>query len=86
MATETQQNATQCGTARHSKHTAPYEVRPVNGLVLFILHTALRLYFFLCGVRVKTVNRVGTPEKPAIVLCNHGSFIDFIFAAALLGE
>ena len=86
MATETRHNATQRGTARRPRHTAPYEVRPVNGLVLFIVHTALRLYFFLCGVRVKTVNRVGTPEKHAIVLCNHGSFIDFIFAAALLGK
>ena len=56
----------------------------VNRFVLGILYFCLRLYYFLCGVRVKAVNKVGAPERPAIVLCNHGSFIDFIFAATLL--
>ena len=46
--------------------------------------TAAILYLFFCGVRLKTVNKVGKPEQPSIVLCNHGSFIDFIYAAALL--
>ena len=66
--------------------TAPYEVRPVNSLVLWIVYAGLRLYFFFCGIRIKAVNRVGKPEQPAIVLCNHGSFIDFLFCAALLGK
>ena len=60
------------------------KVRDVNGFVLGIVYYAMRIWFFLCGVRVKTVNRVGTLEKPSIILCNHGSFIDFIYAAALL--
>lgn len=59
-------------------------VQPVNKAVLGVALCALRLWCFLCGVRVKTVNRVGTPEGPAIILCNHGSFVDFIFAATLL--
>ena len=66
--------------------TAPYEVRPVNSLVLWIVYAGLRLYFFFCGIRIKAVNRVGKPKQPAIVLCNHGSFIDFLFCAALLGK
>ena len=41
---------------------------------------------FLCGVRLKTTNKVGRPETPSIVLCNHGSAIDFVCAAALLGK
>ena len=59
-------------------------VQQTNGFVLGIIYVALRFYYFLCGVRIKAVNKVGTPEKPAIILCNHGSFIDFIFAAKLL--
>ena len=67
------------------KKAAPKNrVRPVNGFVMTVLYYGVRLYLLLCGVRVKTVNKVGKPESPSIVLCNHGSFIDFIYAAALL--
>ena len=70
---------------RKKAHAKPGKtVRKPNGLVLGIVYSALRLYYFLCGVRVKTVNKVGKPESPSIILCNHGSFIDFIYAAALL--
>ena len=30
------------------------------------------------------MNKIGKPEAPSIILCNHGSFLDFIYAAALL--
>ncbi len=59
-------------------------VRPANTFVLTVVYYAARVYLFLCGVRLKTVNKIGKPEAPSIVLCNHGSFIDFIYAAALL--
>ena len=70
--------------AKENKKPVKNGVQPVNGFVLGIVYAVLRLYFFLCGVRVKTVNKVGAPEKPSIILCNHGSFVDFIFAATLL--
>ena len=60
------------------------KVRPVNGFVMEVVYQAVRLFYSLCGVRIKAVNKVGTPQTPAIVLCNHGSFVDFIYAAALL--
>ena len=60
------------------------KVEPVNGFLMTVLYYGVRFYLFLCGVRVKTVNKIGKPESPSIVLCNHGSFIDFIYAAALL--
>ena len=60
------------------------KVQPVNGFMVTVLYYAVRIYFFLCGIRVKTTNKVGKPETPSIVLCNHGSFIDFIYAAALI--
>ncbi|MBO5892276.1 MAG: VTT domain-containing protein [Oscillospiraceae bacterium] len=67
-------------------HSAAKTVKAphVNGFAWRILYFFLRIYFFLCGVRVKSVNKVGKPENPAVVLCNHGSFIDFIFAGSLL--
>lgn len=67
-----------------NKSTARKKVRKPNGFVLFLLYFAFKFYFFLCGVRVKAVNKIGVPKTPAIILCNHGSFIDFIYAAALL--
>ncbi len=66
------------------KNTPKNKVRNVNGFLMTVLYSAVRAYLFLCGVRVKTVNKIGKPEAPSIVLCNHGSFIDFIYAAILL--
>lgn len=66
------------------KKTSKNAVQEVNGFLMNVLYFGVRLYLFLCGVKVKTVNKIGKPEEPSIVLCNHGSFIDFIYAAALL--
>ena len=70
--------------AERHKPGSKTRVRKVNTFVMNVLYCAIRAYLFLCGVKVKTTNKVGKPEAPAIVLCNHGSFIDFIYAAALL--
>ena len=60
-------------------------VRKENGLLLTVLYSALRVYYFFRGLRVRKINKLeGHPEKPAIVLCNHGSFIDFVYAEAML--
>ena len=72
------------GFAAKSKKSSKNKVQPVNAFVMNTLYFGIRLYLFLCGIHIKTVNRVGTPKSPAIVLCNHGSFVDFIYAAALL--
>ncbi len=60
------------------------KVRDVNGPVLALVYHTLRLWYTLCGIRIKAVNKVGRPESPSIILCNHGSFMDFIYAAALV--
>lgn len=60
------------------------KVQKANSFVLGVVYYGIRIYCFLCGVRVKTVNKVGKLQKPSIVLCNHGSFVDFIFLAPLL--
>lgn len=70
--------------AEKTKGTSRNKVQKVNGFIMSILYFTFRFYYFLCGVHVKAVNKVGKLPEPAIVLCNHGSFIDFIFAATLL--
>lgn len=50
-----------------------------------ILYGGMRAYYWVCGLRIHGVNKLGKqPEGPGIVLCNHGSFIDFIYAEMLL--
>ena len=70
--------------AEKKNEKSKVKVQKVNGFLMSFLYFGARLYLQLCGVRVKTVNKVGKLTEPCIVLCNHGSFIDFIYAAALL--
>ena len=60
------------------------KVQPVNGFVMTVVYWGVRFWLFLCGVRIKAVNKIGKPNNPSIILCNHGSFMDFIYAAALM--
>lgn len=70
---------------RESESKRGVTVQKANGFVLNVTYGAMRLYLLACGIKLRTTNRCGKlPEKPSIVLCNHGSFIDFIYAAAIL--
>lgn len=76
-------------TADAKEPKQPYSskttVQKPNRFLFTTLYGALRVFFFCKGIRLKKKNSCGhLPEGPAIVLCNHGSFIDFIYAAALL--
>ena len=66
------------------KEQTKHKVQDVNRVLFDLLYGGVRVYLALCGVRLKTTDRVGEVKAPSIVLCNHGSFIDFIYAAALL--
>ena len=59
-------------------------VQKVNGFVFGVAYSLIRIYCWLCGVHVRITDKVGEPERPSVILCNHGSFIDFVYAAALL--
>lgn len=60
-------------------------VKDCSPVLLSILCVGLRVYFFLCGVRISSVVKCEKPLKsPSIVLCNHGSFFDFYYAGRLL--
>lgn len=54
-----------------------------NGVILSTFLFFLR-FVFDAKVKVKLKNNVGKLERPALVLCNHGSFIDFIYAERML--
>ena len=59
-------------------------VRKYSSLKLLVPYIVSRIVFFIKGVRVKYTNKVGNIDTPSIVLCNHGSFIDFAYAGTLL--
>lgn len=60
-------------------------VRETNVPLHTVLYGLVRAYFFLCGVKMKDAVQGGKPiEGPAIVLCNHGSFVDFVFAGSMM--
>ena len=74
-----------------TKEKEPYSskstVRSYSKIKLDIAYVISRIIFFFKGIRVKYTSRVGKVgkiEAPAIVLCNHGAFVDFAYAGSLL--
>lgn len=65
--------------------TSKIKVRKGNRALYNVLCLGLRVWRFAAGIRTTSVNRCGElPKGPSIVLCNHGSFIDFVYAGLLL--
>ncbi len=64
----------------------PNVVRPYHRFKLSILYVFSRIIFFFKGVKVKYIKKVDKLQTPCIVLCNHGSFIDFAYAGTLIRE
>lgn len=61
------------------------KVKKGNRSLYTVLCACLRVCFFFAGVRISAVNKCGDlPETPSVVLCNHGSFMDFLYAGILL--
>ena len=71
--------------AQKPKKTSKTVVKRCNLVLLGIVYVAVSCYFRLRGIKVKAVKKCDKIQKPAIVLCNHGSFIDFYYAAKLIG-
>lgn len=64
----------------HKKHT---ELKKPSKFVWYTAMYGSRVY--LGGkIKAKFHNEVGRVQGPAIVLCNHGSFIDFVYAGTIL--
>ena len=65
--------------------SSKFIVKKGNRVLCAVLCAGVKVYFFLAGIRISAVNRCGElPESPAVVLCNHGSFVDFVYAGILL--
>lgn len=66
-------------------YSSKTKVKKGSSALLLPLYGILRIFFRLRGIRVRPVNKLGRqPEAPSIVLCNHGSFLDFFYAEVLL--
>lgn len=51
---------------------------------LYRLCAFLSIFVFDPRLKLRLKNNVGKLEKPSIVICNHGSFLDFVYAGRLL--
>lgn len=71
--------------AAREPYSSKTVVQPCRRWLLLPLYACVRCYFRLKGIRVRAINKLSHPvEKPAIVLCNHGSFIDFVYSEKML--
>lgn len=58
-------------------------VKRANGLFLWVLNLAGKVIFDR-KINLELKNNVGRIKGPAIVLCNHGSFTDFVYVVRFL--
>ena len=60
-------------------------VRKYSPRKLILPYIISRIVFFLRGVKIKYTKKIeGEVDSPSMVLCNHGSFIDFAYAGTIL--
>jgi len=70
---------------KKEKNSSKALIKKCSPSLLAVAYVISRIIFFFKGVRVKYVSKVGKKiESPSIVLCNHGSFIDFAYAGSLI--
>lgn len=68
---------------KKSQEKAKNKVGNYNGFVFNGVGTFF-LWWIKTKIKIKLKNNVGKLDKPCIVLCNHGSFYDFVYAGKLL--
>lgn len=70
------------------KTNEPYSsktvVKKYSRFKLSVLYFGFRI-FALARIKYVVKNKI-KPERPSIVLCNHGSFVDFMYAGSMLRE
>ena len=68
-----------------TKHTSKTVVQKCSPFVIDTAYVISKIALFFKGVKVKYTNKVGGEiENPSIVLSNHGSFLDFVYAGTLI--
>ena len=68
---------------RKTKEKAQNQVGNYNPFIYWCVGSGV-YSFIKTKIKIKLKNNVGKLEKPCIVLCNHGSFYDFVYAGKLL--
>lgn len=62
-----------------------FTVKKIRPCHLWPAYAISRMILCFRGVRVRLTNRVGKQmQTPCVVLCNHGSFMDFVYAGGLV--
>ncbi|MBQ4510182.1 MAG: VTT domain-containing protein [Clostridia bacterium] len=67
-----------------TKYSSKTVVQKCSPFVIDTAYIISKIALFFKGVKVKYTNKVGEIENPSIVLCNHGSFLDFVYAGTLI--
>lgn len=68
-----------------TKYTSKTVVQKCSPFVIDTAYIISKIVLFFKGIKVKYTNKVGGEiENPSIVLSNHGSFLDFVFAGTLI--
>ena len=68
-----------------AKYTSKTVVQKCSPFIIDTAYVISKIALFFKGIKVKYTNKVGGEiENPSIVLCNHGSFLDFVFAGTLI--
>ena len=68
-----------------SEETSKFKVQSCRKGLFRVLCGGVCLYFRLNGIRMKRIGeKAPRIQGPAVVLCNHGSFVDFAYAGTLL--
>jgi uncharacterized membrane protein YdjX (TVP38/TMEM64 family) len=71
--------------AKNTEYSSKTIVTESKKMWVYPLYRLVALYFRMQGIKLKTKNKLcGEMESPSIVLCNHGSFIDFYYAESLM--
>lgn len=71
--------------ALDTKYSSKTVVQKCSPFVIDTAYIISKIALFFKGVKVKYTNKVGGEiENPSIVLSNHGSFLDFVFAGTLI--
>ena len=68
---------------RNEPYSSKTTVKRPNRFFYRFMQFGARI-FVLRKVKLRLKNNVGRLEKPALVLCNHGCFLDFLFSARIM--
>ncbi len=72
------------GYIEKEPYSSKTTVKKYKPRALILPYVISKIVLFFKGVKVKYTRRVKDVESPSIVLCNHGAFIDFVYAGTLL--